>query len=185
MSNVTAKPYAGKHEIVDMLTKQIVQPVKWKSIIEFFTKQEIDTVVEIGPRTVLRNLMKSNAPSIRAFAYDDASDRAVLKKAADKDSERNDRIDNGLLFIKMCLAAAVTTKNQNWNEEEYQRDVVKPYRKIAAIKEEIEQSGRQPTLEELKEVYDALNGILQAKKLSKEEQNKRLSDILTRTGVNF
>ncbi|MCX8132085.1 MAG: ACP S-malonyltransferase [Clostridia bacterium] len=183
VSNVTAMPYPGSVSIIEYLSKQIVQPVRWQPSMEFVQKQGVELAIELGPQTVLRNLMKKNAPGIKTFSYDVDSDVQAAKKLLSSDGSGVEDIKQGMSVITKCIATAVSTKNSNWDEQEYQKGVVEPYRKMTNLRDELEKEGRQPTIEEVREALDMLKNVLNTKKVPASEQMERLNKILETTGT--
>ncbi len=179
ISNVTAAPYPGKDSIIEYLTRQIVQPVHWQASIEHMLKEGVDFVVELGPQAVLCNLLKKNTPQIPAYSYDNAADVQKLKKVLACGEQRE--IQQGMDVIIQCIAEAVCTKNSNWDEEEYQKGVVVPYRQIKVLKEEIEKANRQPTIEEVRAALEMLKSVFRTKKVAHDEQVVRFNDIFETT----
>lgn len=76
VSNVTAKPYNTKDKAVELLTKQLVEGVKYKQSIEF-AMNECDLFVEFGNGSVLKGLNKKIAPTKETL---NISDMASLKE---------------------------------------------------------------------------------------------------------
>lgn len=74
ISNVSALPYQTGESIRENLFNQMIKPVRWKATIDYMVGQGINIAIEMGPKTVLRNLMRKNALGINAFSYDKASD---------------------------------------------------------------------------------------------------------------
>ncbi|MCX7748504.1 MAG: ACP S-malonyltransferase [Clostridia bacterium] len=183
ISNVTAMPYPDKESIVEYLAKQIVQPVKWQASMEYMQNQGVEWVVEAGPQTVLRNLMKKNAPAVKAFSYDSDQDVGALKRLVSPEGQQAEGIKQGMSVITKCIATAICTKNSNWDEQEYQTGVVQPYRKIKNMKDEIEKEGRQPQIEEIKAALEMLKSVFITKKTPKEEQRERFNEIFEATGI--
>ncbi len=58
ITNLTATVVEDKNELVDILTKQVMSPVKWQQSIEFLLNEGVDTFVEIGPSKTLSNFVK-------------------------------------------------------------------------------------------------------------------------------
>ena len=83
--------------------------------------------------------------------------------------------------ITKCIAAAICTKNSNWDEQAYQKGVVEPYRKIKNLKEEILKENRQPSIEEVGQALDMLKSVLLTKMVSKEKQIEYIGQILGET----
>jgi [acyl-carrier-protein] S-malonyltransferase len=180
IANVTAQPYPGKESIIDYLTKQIVQPVRWQESMDYIQKQGVDLAVELGPQTVLRNLMKKNAPSVTTYTFDNEPDVRVLKRQINSNEQK---MNKGLEVITHCIAAAVCTKNRNWDDNEYQKGVVQPYTMIKKMKEEISKEGRQPTIEEVRQALDMVKSVFSTKKTPVEEQTERFNDILSESDM--
>ena len=63
-SNLTATPYSA--DVVDLLSKQICNPVRWETIIRNMIADGVDTFVEIGPGKTLTNMIKKIDPEIKA-----------------------------------------------------------------------------------------------------------------------
>ncbi len=178
LSNVTALSYQGKESIIENLTKQMVQPVRWQASMQYLQNEGVDLAIELGPQTVLRNLMKKNAPQIKTYSYDNAADiQAVKRKLLSGEQD----ISNGMEVITKCIAAAICTKNSNWDEQAYQKGVVEPYRKIKNLKEEILKENRQPSIEEVGQALDMLKSVLLTKMVSKEKQIEYIGQILGET----
>jgi [acyl-carrier-protein] S-malonyltransferase len=185
ISNVTAKPYLDKGTIIENLTEQIVKPVQWQASMEYLQKQGVTQAIELGPQTVLRNLMKKNAQSITAYSYDDKQDLQAIKSLyltskEDIASRINDDKPN---ILTKCIAVAVCTKNSNWDNAEYQKGVVEPYRKIKDMNFELEQSGKKPSVEQMNEALEMLKSVFNTKKTPIEERIERFNEIFMETGT--
>ncbi|WP_024833508.1 ACP S-malonyltransferase [Ruminiclostridium josui] len=182
ISNVTAKPYPGKEQIVDYLSLQITSPVNWQSTIEYLQNSGINKAVEMGPKTVLKNLLRSNK-AITVFSSETTEDISLMKEKLilAKDSEKP--INNGLMFITGCIAAAVSTKNRNWDENAYNKGVVEPYRKLVALKEELIKQKIQPTEAHIEEAVDLLKQIFKTKLLPVIEQEERFNKLFKEAGL--
>lgn len=177
ISNVTSEPYPGKDKIIDYLSLQITNPVRWQSTMEYLQNSGIDKAVEMGPKAVLKNLLRSNK-SITVFSSETTEDISLIKKKFDSDASGSKKpANNGLMVITRCIAAAVSTKNRNWDENAYQKGVVEPYRKLVEMKEELVKQRIQPTNEHIEEAVDLLKQIFNTKLLTIEEQNERLSQL--------
>jgi len=80
ISNVTAKSYNTKAEAVDLLTRQLVEPVRYKqSILELVTT--IDTAIEFGNGAVLKGLNRRIDKSLTTL---NVSDMTTLEKAVEE-----------------------------------------------------------------------------------------------------
>ena len=58
VANVDARPTTTGTEARERLTAQVDAPVRWRETLLFFKEQGVDTIVEVGPGTVLSGLAK-------------------------------------------------------------------------------------------------------------------------------
>lgn len=183
ISNVTASPYPSKDSIVDILTQQLVKPVLWQDSMDFLNNKGINIVVEIGPQTVLRNLMKNNVPDIKAFAYDNEEDIKGLKKLIASGNNDEDKKEIIHTVVSRCLAIAVCTRNRNWDINEYQKGVVVPFRKIQQLQDGLEKDNQLPDVNQMKQALDMLKSVFITKKVPVQEQMDRFNQIFDETGT--
>lgn len=184
ISNVTGLPYQSEHCITDNLCMQLVEPVRWTNTADYLARQGIDMVVEIGPKTVLRDLIRKSYLNIKAFSYDEKSDvKEIREKLIGTKEHIDDAKSKKLLFIIRCLAVAVCTKNRNWDNDAYRTGVIDPYRKVQAMLDELEQKGDEPTMDQLKEASKMLKSVFETKGCPEDEQEKRFNQIFNETGL--
>lgn len=175
-SNVNASYYQSEQVIGDMLTKQVTNKVMWSTIMNKMTVDKIDTVIEIGPKSVLRNLARKEGLFTECYAFDDNKD---YKELEDK------KKDNRITFIIRCLAIAICTKNSNWNSEEYLNGVVIPYQKVNNMLEKIEEDSEIPKDDQMQMAADMLKSTFQTKKITEEEKMRRYKQISNETDDEF
>lgn len=60
--NVTAEPEDDPSRIKQMMARQIVSRVRWYEIISAMLSAGVDTFVEVGPKTVLKGMMRKIVP---------------------------------------------------------------------------------------------------------------------------
>lgn len=70
ISNVTTAPYASKKEAVELLTEQLVKPVKYKQSILAIAK-DVDIAIEFGNGSTLKGLNKRIAPDLETYNISD------------------------------------------------------------------------------------------------------------------
>lgn len=186
ISNIDALPYENEEKIIERLTLQLTKPVRWQESMEYLMKQNIETAVEIGPHTVLKNLMKKNQPTIKTYAFDKDEDEAPLLKEL-LPSDINKGIGTGFkhTIVTKCIQITVCTRNRNWDNDEYQKGVVEPYRRIQKMQEEIEKEGREPTISEMKQSLDMLRSVFITKKVPFDEQVERFNEVFNATGTGY
>ncbi|WP_160670949.1 ACP S-malonyltransferase [Clostridium sp. C8-1-8] len=180
ITNVTAMPYENSSEVVGNLIRQIVEPVRWQETIEYLDEQAIQIAIELGPKKVLTKLMKKNSNKIVAYSYDDNEE---VKKLKDDISLISNVKENRMRFLTRSMAIAVCTKNNNWNNDEYKRGVIEPYKKVQNIQVELEKAAKEPTMRHMEEALEMLMSVFRTKGTSVEEQNERLNQLFNETGT--
>jgi [acyl-carrier-protein] S-malonyltransferase len=68
-SNVTAQPYEG--DFAQLLSQQVVNPVRWQTIVENMISSGVDTFIEVGPGKTLCGLIKKINKEVRTFHVED------------------------------------------------------------------------------------------------------------------
>ncbi|MBW9154629.1 ACP S-malonyltransferase [Clostridium estertheticum] len=174
MSNITALPYEDSSRIIENLKKQIVEPVKWQAIIDYMERNGVKIGIELGPQEVLKNLMKKNSNRIKVFSYDKKEDVQLLESMGK---------DNKMRVLTKSMAIVVCTKNNNWDNEEYQKGVIEPYRKIKEIQMKIEKEGKEPIIEQMREALEMMRSVFITKGTPKEEQIERFNQVFNETGT--
>ncbi len=179
ISNVDCRPYTNKNEIVEKLVKQMLMPVRWQGCIGYLMSKDVNTVLEIGPKSVLINLIKGGRHSIKAFPFENPDHVEKVKM----DSYLQDATKYIPNIITKCMAMAVGTRNSNWDDETYHKGVIKPYRKIKQLYEEIEKKEMFPDLIQMRESLEMLRLIFETKKISIDEQVEIFGEIFKETGT--
>ncbi|MCR8843451.1 ACP S-malonyltransferase [Paenibacillus sp. SC116] len=169
ISNVTACPYPGVGNIADGLLLQMICPVRWEPTIRYIAQRNIKAVVELGPRTVLSKMVKEIAAKLETYSVEQEQHITNLKIRLSS--------TNGMDLLKQYLSAAVSTRNRNDNEQQYEMGVLTPIRQLRQWQAGLELRGEQPTLEQLKEAGKLLEHVLRSKGASAEEIQSELQAI--------
>ncbi|QNU68463.1 ACP S-malonyltransferase [Ruminiclostridium herbifermentans] len=182
LSNVTALPYEDSSMIIKNLELQITEPVQWQSIIQYLEKQGVELGIELGPKAVLKNLMKSNSKLIKCYAFDTEEDVLSLKEIAGENLNTEEKASK-IKLIEKCIAIAVCTKNSNWDNDEYQNGVVIPYRRIQEMLLYLEKEGKEPTLEQMQDALEMLKSVLNTKRTPISEQIEKFNQVFDESGT--
>lgn len=164
IANVTARPYESTEELTELLTQQIVQPVRWTETMAYFKAQELSLAIDVGPGKVVRNLARNNNPAIQALSLDVWEDRLMVDSYM--------KIEYRLPFISRCMGLAVATKNNCLDDAAYEAGVVRPYERLQAMQQALD--GREATTEEKLEALGLLKKIFATKQVPMEEQQHKL-----------
>jgi len=174
LSNVTAMPYRSKEEVIQMLTSQIIMPVQWVDSMTYLKREMVNYGVELGPRNVLKNMMKRNISEIPFFSFDTPDDVEALRKHI---------AASFIPFLSKSLGIAVATRNMNWNSEEYEKGVIEPYNKIKKAQQIIEDENRSATTDEMKAAINMLISVFKTKKVPEREQIERFQQLFRDSGT--
>ncbi len=78
VANIRAGYYQGPQEVLELLTKQLSQPVLWQKSMEFFVQEGYNFFVEVGPGSTLTNFMKKINRDISCVQVEDCSSLKTL-----------------------------------------------------------------------------------------------------------
>ena len=78
-SNVTAEK-TDSSNVKSLLSKQVINKVRWRETIQNMIRDKVETFIEIGPGHVLTNLLKRNANGVKAVSISKLSDLDKLKE---------------------------------------------------------------------------------------------------------
>lgn len=171
IANQDVQPYTTTQSVMDNLSLQLIQPIRWKPTIDYLTMQGVDTAVEIGPKNVLKFLVKKNTGSMTPYALDNKNDLEVIQNELIISKEEF------LSIIGRCLGIAVSCKNHNYNNDEYEEYVIKPYKKIETLYTELEANGDHPKLEHVEEAVKMLRSVFNIKQVPAREQQERFEQL--------
>ena len=77
-SNVTAEK-SDTMDIKTMLSKQIINKVRWRETMQNMIRDNVETFIEIGPGNVLTNLLKRSSKEIKSVSIGKLSDLDKLE----------------------------------------------------------------------------------------------------------
>ena len=78
-SNVTSN-ICDSSDIADLLRMQVISKVRWREIIENMQKDGFRRFIEIGPGTVLTNLIRRISKNLEAYSISKVEDLEILRK---------------------------------------------------------------------------------------------------------
>ena len=74
IANVTAQPVNDAAGIRELLVQQVVAPVRWAETMSYLSANGVDTIIEIGPGTVLSGLAKREMRPAKSINLDKLAD---------------------------------------------------------------------------------------------------------------
>ena len=168
ISNVDVKLYSEINDYPVNLATQIVNPVCWRQGMEKMKELGISHVIDIGPGNAVANMARRQA-CFSAVLSEKENHRELRQFLAKRSNDS---------FINKCLAVAVCTPNRNMDGQEYQEHVVSPYQKLVGIKNMLVEENRSLTSDEERQAIECIEEVLTYKKISEEEKNGRMKEIL-------
>ena len=188
ISNATATPYFRNEDIIDMLLLQMHSPVLWQKTMTYMKDQNIDVLIEVGPQTVLKNLISENNINLLSLSMDDNDDVISLEKFAKNRTNSFDeydaKIDANRKVVSMCLGIAVSTKNNNTDNAAH-HNFVKAYNSIKHIKDSIDNETPSSNDHYVQEALKMLQVIFEVRATPIDEQKFRYMQIVEKTGVTL
>lgn len=182
ISNVTGRPYKSLDAVQENLVNHFISTVLWTDTMNYFDEKGISLTIEMAPKNLLTNIVKSEHEHIKAVCLCNNAEREEIFDLYKNTEMYSKHIPT---IITKCLVAAVSTPNTNWNNDEYEKGVVKPYRRIQEIQEKYADRISELDNELKKELLSLLKSIFDTKHLPVEEQNEWFSQILEETGNNY
>ena len=168
-----------KDNIKSTLCTQIISPVKWTSVIEYFRSKGIKRVVELGPGVVLKKLNKKICDDITMYSYDD--DLKEIENMANDDASA----ENYYKYLTRSLAIAVSTPNLNNDTDTYHENVVLPYREIKDIVMALEKMPEKTTMDNVILANKMLHRMFDEKRTPSEERLERFYQLYVETGIQI
>ena len=67
LKNVDGKPYQKKEDMVEVLTKHIISPVRFEQEIQEMLQEGVDTFIELGPGKTLTGFVKRESKEVSTY----------------------------------------------------------------------------------------------------------------------
>lgn len=182
ITNVFAKPLTDPDKIIENLSLHLVRPVQWQATMEYLKKKGVTLAIEMGTKNVLTNLVRANVENIEALCFGVKEDKKSIEEILGAYPELKKHIPT---IITRCLAIAVSTPNKNFDNDDYNEKVIKSYKRIEEIQNELEKNGAQPTVEQMMKALELLKTILAAKIVDMDEQIRWFNQIIDETGMYY
>ncbi|MBX0301906.1 ACP S-malonyltransferase [Cryobacterium sp. 1639] len=178
LSNVTGRPYGSAADVTGLLTRQVVEPVRWTDDLRHLRMNGVTFAVEFGPGDTLTKFMRHTYSDIRSFSLDKPEGRRDVERMIERTTYP---------FVPRALGMAVATRNTNPDNAAYTAGVIEPYQRIRRLGAELEREGRTPTPDEARTILALLLTIFRTKGVSQAEQDERVEELIrdTRTAEIF
>ncbi|WP_366295635.1 ACP S-malonyltransferase [Paenibacillus sp. AN1007] len=162
IGNVTAKPYVSLDDIRTGISHHMLHPVRWSDSMDWMLRQGVNTFIEIGPRSALRNMMKQTLPHIDAFSCEEHDNQI-----AELMSEYNQ--PKYVTLLSACLSTALLVPNRNNNREEYEYGALQPLKELSTLEAKSQEKKLKETDAEQREALRLFQRIITTKKVDEDE----------------
>ena len=176
ISNLTGRPYQGIDEIKETLSLHLVCPVRWKDTISYLTKQDIDYLIDVGPSCMIEKMHGLEVGGRRILSLDRKNGKEEIIKVLAPAEDR-------LKMISRALTVAVCLKNNNDDEHEYEDGVIRPYREVQALFEQLKNGEQAVETEHMQLAMNMLQSVIKTKKVPSWEGQRRIREILSETNT--
>ncbi|MEY8352663.1 ACP S-malonyltransferase [Lachnospiraceae bacterium 54-53] len=78
ISNVSGLPY--NDDFYRLLSRQMVSAVRWYESLQFLEKEGVDIYVDMGPKSILKGIMKRSLRKGKVYSFEEEEDKILLDK---------------------------------------------------------------------------------------------------------
>ena len=71
IKNVTGTEVEKKEDIIPLLIKQVMSPVKWEDTVNYLYNKGVDTFIEVGPGKTLSGFVKRTVKGVKIYNVED------------------------------------------------------------------------------------------------------------------
>ena len=71
ITNVTGTEVEKKEDIITLLIKQVMSPVKWEDTVNYLYNKGVDTFIEVGPGKTLSGFVKRTVKGVKIYNVED------------------------------------------------------------------------------------------------------------------
>lgn len=176
ISNVTARPYASKHDMIELLTMQMTNTVQWERIISYFETHFVDMIVDAGPNGVLKNLINKDRRKCRALGLDETQDRDFLEKTLIRQGLPKSSFCE---LIRLCLCTAVCTPALTQPVDS--NNATRMYRELLNLQEQVTSTFYSDDI--IRSVFEKSSVLLKCKGYSDEQIKNIVKNIRQEAGL--
>lgn len=174
ISNYTGRIYAQKEDVSRLLYLQMMNSVQWERTVRYLEQSYVDTVIEVGPGTTLKNIISRDSYKIKVFNIENSGDREGLLKCK---NDSNPYVYRDL--IRLCQTVAVNTPVLS---KEYKvNESINHYNQLSNLSESI----KSPFYDRvtINKIFTHLKSILEYKGYNKEQINDLEAKIKNNAGI--
>lgn len=158
----------------------MTNPVRWQDIINYFECKGINLVIDFSAKNIFENINK-DIKTIRTICYGVGGERELFHSLL----QDEEYINNRTTFISKSILVAASTPNLNFNSEAYNTYVANNYQKLLEIGNGLANGSIIYSKEVKASILKLLKLIFDNKKVSADEQDRCIQQILEETASNY
>lgn len=168
----TGEIYKEGAELSYRLSRQLVDCVHWPLTISTMLQQGVEVIVELGPKTVLRDLIRLQFPKVRAVSFEKIDDLESVKRLLESGSSKSTEYlakESVEYYIQTCLCLIVGTPTvKEHTPIAFEQLINGPYRELQKVLDEVREiNGEFVESFILRKATEMTLRVLRAKGLSK------------------
>lgn len=170
ISNLTGRPYPSAHAIPSYLCEQLIKPVLWKQVMDYFIERGVKEAVEIGARPTLIKLFHEDFRIYKRLHFSFALEKIEAFARKKRSSVRN--------LLNDIIRHAVSCRNNNESVDS-NPELIRIYDELRQLREVVEGINNERQFRGIIEKsFSLLNDMFYYKKLDEEEKRERIGDII-------
>lgn len=136
--------YSRADEIADQLSRQLTESVRWPKVMDVLINKDVGTFIEMGPKTILTDIMKMEYPDYRAIPVNEKNGiHSILNNL----NENTFKIEETIHFLQACLRVIIGTPfKEKIDKQDFEKEIHSPYQIIKQELKEMKES-KQMTVE--------------------------------------
>jgi [acyl-carrier-protein] S-malonyltransferase len=185
ISNASLRPFDGGDSGRSWLSRQLSSPVRWRDVMQRLLLADPRAFLEIGPRSVLRDLVPKSGAAVPVFAFCGAESIDSLRLSLASAGSAGPALDPlARTFMGRALAVAAATRNACFDDDASVRHMLSRHRDMQqTYRRWLDSGSATPTLAQLQHIAGLLRDILRAKRLSEQERRTRFDELFRFSGT--
>ncbi|MFB6549730.1 ACP S-malonyltransferase [Streptomyces sp. NPDC056405] len=188
VSSIDGHTYRTGPEAVARLVRQLTDCVSWPAAVAGLLGHRVDVIVELGPKSVLRDLTLSEHPALSVLSCGDPASVAVASRFLTSSARRATTAvvsrRSAEDFLTGCLRLAVGTPSPRRAEpEEFDRTVRRPYEELRTTLDEVRRQADGTGADVVSGAAQRLLSLLEAKGIPADSCRKLVGGLAGTTGV--
>lgn len=191
ISCIAGTTYRKAEELAPMLSSQLTRSVNWPLTVTKLIEKGVDTMIELGPKTILRDLIRLEFPDVCAVSFGTADSRTAVQRLLEAKGRRKHVLPAAVPrsqveeFLQACLRLAVGTPSlKELSPARFKQAIQEPYQALIENVDALRATdARQTDPEVLRRAVRCILDLLRAKGLTSQQCLFLLQEVTTHNTV--